>query len=302
MISIFKSLVFPPPSAPDIAASSNNGPGWRSFATEESGLFVMDPTFENLPYQIPGPAGGPSYATTSQAVQAPSAKSEAARKFQQAAWQTVLRQVSAPPFGDTSIASSIALLRANALSNRFTRLQRLPVLLGSLSWVGRDASVTLVDPTGAICATVHAAVFAEHRTGIEPGSALLLDAVAAMAYVERRPSGFRIDESEGLHVSIQACHVKAVIPVGVEMPAPPRHFAADPKESYERAVLSPPVARRPPTRRVSPPQSRQPLHPRVEPQHANQNRRSVHDRGGNHYGGVSFEILSHSTLLYDFCY
>lgn len=244
------------------------------------GHATMDPTFDNLPYQIPGPAGGPSYATPSQARNAPAAKSEAARRFRQPAWQVLLSQIFAPPYGNNSLTSSIALLRANALSHRFTRLPRIPILLGSLSWVGRDASVTLLDPTGTIRATIHAAVFEEHRTGIEPGSAMLLDGVAAVCHAERRPSGFKVDQDEGLHVSVQPCHVKAVIPVGADMPASPLRHASDPKDSYNTAVLSPPIVRRPSTRLARRPQpTRAPLRPRAEPANIQRNRRPDYGRG-----------------------
>lgn len=224
----------------------------------------MDPTFDNLPYQIPGPAGGTLSQAPSQLTLPPKSST---RHFQTFPWQAALQHVQAPPHGPALLSSSIALLRSHALSDRFQRLSNLPVLLDALSWVGRDASVTLRDPTGSIRATVHAEVFSKHKAGIEIGAALLLSGVAAVAYLERRPTGFRRDEGESLHVSIQACHVIKLFPVGCSRVGTTPH---DPKQSYEPGVRKPPVVRRPPTRRqthsLPPPPQRPPLRQRTEPQ------------------------------------
>lgn len=243
----------------------------------------MDPTFDNLPYQIPGPAGGTLSQVPSQ-LPLP-LKSSTTRLFQTSPWQAALQHLQAPPHGSTLLSSSIALLRSHALSDRFQRLSSLPVLLDALSWVGRDASILLRDPTGSIRATVHAEVFSKHKAGIEIGAALLLSGVAAIAYLERRPVGFRRDEGESLHVSIQACHVMKLFPVGCACAGAISH---DPKQSYEQRVRKPTVVRRPSTPRQSPPMpslpQRPPLQQRVEPQPP---RRSF-SRGANMpYRGVS---------------
>lgn len=230
----------------------------------------MDTPFDNLPYQIPGPAGGLSFPTLSQAERGELNDSDAFRIFRQPSWHALLTHLRAPPFGTSHLHSSVALLRSHALSDRFERVPHLPVLVDEMAWVGHDASAKLRDPTGVIRATIHADVFHKWKTGIEHGAALLLNGVAAVAYVEKRPKGFRTDAGEALHVSIQLCHVLQVFPVGKTLPGGKLgSVVQDPKESYTPKALAPPVVKRPPSRRArNSHEQRIPLQARQE-HHAN---------------------------------
>lgn len=261
---------------------------------------AMDRTFDNLPYQIPGPAGGISYPTYSQEQRGELNKSDASRIFRQPSWRALLHLLRAPPFGASRLQSSVALLRSHALSDRFQRVSRLAVLVDALSWVGRDASVKLRDPTGVIRATIHAEVFDKWKTGIEHGAALLLDGVAAVAYVERRPKGFRTDAGEALHVSIQLCHVVKVFPVGNSFLGDAADVVVkEPRESYAPAAIAPPVVRRPPSRRPAapPPPPRVPLRPRQE-HHGNRSMRRPNSAGGYApYRGVR-HLLSSPVMAF----
>lgn len=169
---------------------------------------------QRLPYHIPGPAGA-VISTTRQEVQpTPSTRpasnpSSVNFHFHHPAWQAMLHHLQAPPYGIQPVPSSLSLLRRNALSADFSKLRSLPVLLDSFSWVGKDAAVTLRDPTATMRATIHAEVFSARPREIEQGVVLLLDSVAALAYLSR-PVGFRADIDASVHLSVQSTNVVRV--------------------------------------------------------------------------------------------
>lgn len=159
----------------------------------------------DLPYPIPGPAGTLPQSRPTPSQSLPTSSSSF---LLTPPWLCALSHLSSPPYGTLPLSSSIALLRAHALSETPHRLSRLPVRIESLSWVGRDASVVLADPTARIQATLHAGVFDQWKKGVEVGGVLVLNSVAAVWY----GGGMWRKEGEdaGLHVSVGVSSVKIV--------------------------------------------------------------------------------------------
>lgn len=190
-----------------------------------------------LPYRIPGPAGG--VCTSRQAPDAP--EKPVLDLFGTAPWREMLAHVN------QKIPSSIALLRRNALSNEFMKLAMLPVLIDSLVYVGKDASVVLRDPTGHVRGTIHADVFVERKGMLDRGVVLLLNGVSALAYLEES-RGFRGGE-DFVHLSVQACHVSNVFKGGSSVPEARASFSLlddyEPQARRPKPVVKPPVMRTP---------------------------------------------------------
>lgn len=231
----------------------------------------MDGAERPLPYQIPGPAGGPGWDAAAPSgvgrLAGASVKDTRDRRFYSAPWQAMLKHLGVHPCGDSKLDSSVALLRSYALGGRFDKVPRLAVRLDDLSYVAKDASVMLSDPTGSICATIHAEVFASHKNQIEAGSVLVLKHVAALAYYERRSAGFRLNAEASLHVSIQPSNIELLCPISND-PVPHSTLLVSPpplQTSYAPLALSPPVlaTRMTPRRaRSTSLPVRRPLHPR----------------------------------------
>lgn len=168
-----------------------------------------------LPYPIPGPAGGiaPSrLAHSRQNDESKTLQQQQADRFSTMPWTAMQRKLRVPPHGPNYLNASLAVLRCNALARAQHKLHVLPVLVESLTWVGRDASVILRDPTATLRATVHATVFSENPDFvIRVGTVLVLDEVVAFAY-SNRPSGIRINVSASLHLNIRPHHIQHVFP------------------------------------------------------------------------------------------
>lgn len=187
----------------------------------------------SLPYHIPGPAGfgiSPvpnrsalgSRTSTGNGATGSLAPSDAenritengaavarARPFDTPAWHALLRTYELRPYGSEFLASSVALVKNNAMSGVFTK-SRLAVRVERLSFVGKDASVTLADPTGAVVGTMLAEIFADRKSGVEEGAVLMLKGIAAIMYPERRVTGFRANLNEAMHISVQSANIERV--------------------------------------------------------------------------------------------
>ena len=216
-----------------------------------------------LPYRIPGPAGniGPGgiHLTSALARRSSSsgnsspANTEAlrARLFLSTAWQSMLQHLKAPPYGSCALCTSVALLRNYALCARngirraYDRNSLVAVRLDSLSYVGKDASVTLSDPTAVIAGTLHAEVFVAYKGQIEPGVVLLVRGVMPLAYPERTPTGFGTHLADSLHVSIQTSNIQRIFTNAFEVSNVSTDIAAV-KKAYTNAALNPPPPPPPP--------------------------------------------------------
>lgn len=238
---------------------------------------------QRLPYHIPGPAGA-VISTTRQEIQpAPSTRptinpTSVNFHFYHPAWQAMLHHLHAPPYGTQPVQSSISLLRRNALSADFSKLRSLPVLVDSFSWVGKDAAVTLRDPTATMRATIHAEVFSERPREIEQGVVLLLDAVAALAYLSR-PVGFRADIDASVHLSVKPTNVIRVFKGSLDKSTfvKQENAAQNPLDSYRQQARKPPPIVRKRTRQM---QGRGNLRPPLTP-------RNDHHRSSSHAGKTS---------------
>lgn len=226
-----------------------------------------------LPYQIPGPAGG---FTQSQPLTAPTTPKPTLSVFQTTPWHAMLQHLH------NKIPSSIALLRRNALSNDYTKLPMLPVLIDALTPVGKDASARLRDPTGAIGATLHAGVFAARKDAVHVGAVLLLHQVAAIYYLDER-RGFRAP-TDAVHLSIQAAHVVALFRATPGAPLKNTPLL----ETYEEQARFPPAV-------VLAPRRRPPLRERGGAYRGNalRGRAGLTGRGGR---GVSREVERRRTM------
>lgn len=164
---------------------------------------------DKLPYPIPGPAG----TLPRPRPQSSSTMPAQPDRFSVLSWNQMQQSLSLPPYGSHKLAASLALLRRNALLNFRHNLSNLPVIVDSLHWVGHDASVTLIDPTATMSATIYATVFENHpNTPIRAGTVLVLKDVIAFAY-SSRSAGFRVDPSSAVHLNIRPPHIETVIPV-----------------------------------------------------------------------------------------
>lgn len=171
-------------------------------------LAAMSTQARSLPYRIPGPAGNACERETAVAREVRPASRE--RIFQCVAWQSMLQALRIQPYGQKRLECSIALLRSAALQRSFDRASVIPVRIETLTYVGKDASVKLIDPTASIGGTIHAEVFTVWKNVVDIGAVLLLRGVNALAYPERRPTGFHEDVASSLHVSIQTSNIERV--------------------------------------------------------------------------------------------
>lgn len=252
----------------------------------------MDRTLDGLPYRIPGPAGGTGWDAP-QAPRTAHHSKQPQRRFSQAPWQSMLHHARIAPHGTLRLDASLALLRSYALAARFEQVARLPVFVDALSWVGKDASVLLRDPTACIRATVHAAVFEARKDEIEVGAVMLLRNVTALAYQERRQTGFRVDADACLHMSIQPSNVEHVFPVSVKTPLGKVEMLV-PCDSYTASAKDPPKLVRKPVRQQLAPVQRGPLRPRSDVQ--NRQRRPASANMQPNIHGVSWHNLARPSL------
>ncbi len=176
----------------------------------------------SLPYPIPGPAGVFSSTrsgsegcagterslvdTTTRKPRARSSGSNSLKSFDTTGWHALLLAYDLRPYGPDLLSSSIALIKSNAFRGNFQRL-RLAVRVEKMHFVGKNASVTLADPTGTIVATVLAEVFEDRKCGVQEGAVLMLESVTAIMYPERKPAGFYINLDAALHMSIQSSNI-----------------------------------------------------------------------------------------------
>lgn len=196
-----------------------------------------------FPYRIPGPAGfgishtanrsraGSQAANGSQTPSAPTqshslissaserAHAARARPFDTPAWHALLRSNELCPYGGKLLSSSVALVKNNALNGVFTK-SRLAVRVERMNFVGKDASVTLADPTGIIVGTLLAEIFTNRKSGVEEGAVLMLKGVSAIMFQERRVAGFRANLNDALHISIQSANVERVFGICDDMELP----------------------------------------------------------------------------------
>lgn len=185
---------------------------------------------EATPYSIPGPAGLPRGAPRAAAA-TPAAPRPANTRFATPTWAAALAGLRPP------LITSLALLRARALAGDPSKAPALPVLLAALTRVGKDAVVTLADPTAALPATLHAAALEEHGSALRPGAVLVLtDVCAAAAPRDRRASGFRQDRAAGVEMSVHPSNITSVVEPDADAAAPP---PADPLLAYTPDARAP---------------------------------------------------------------
>lgn len=247
-----------------------------------------------LPYHIPGPAGfgfGQAGArtgvdaTASQAVRHETR--ERARPFDTRAWHALLRACSLRPYGSGVLSSSVALVQSEALRQEAIETARLAVRVEKMSWAGKDAVVTLADPTGSIGGTVLCEVFSDRKCVIEEGSVLLLKNVTVQYYRDRSQKGFHADETVELQVSVRRKNIERIFGEVDEGPELPRKEGVLP---YSENALKPPKVNKKAIRRLSLPTpvrpgSRAPS--RGHPQHQGRPQASppANNYGGGPYGG-----------------
>lgn len=191
-----------------------------------------------LPYHIPGPAGLVLSTPQEKSKPTPSYDNH---HFQHSAWQQMIFHLQAPPYGPHPVESSLSLLRRNALSADFSKLRALPALLDSFSWVGKDAAVTLRDPTATMKATIHAEVFRERPSQLQQGVVLLLDYVAAISYLSRSV-GFRANVDASIHLSLQSTNIIRVVKesVDTDILLDQEPIFINPLDSYHQHSKKPP--------------------------------------------------------------
>ena len=183
-----------------------------------------------LPYTIPGPAGNLGWGAPDghhvvsdspigrRRIDKRDNPIYEEQRFLTPPWQAMLQHLELIPYGGRTMDTSIAQLRCYALHGVFDKVSVVSVRVESLTYVGKDASVILADPTARISATVHAEVFAHRKGQVEIGAVLVLQGVTALAYTERKPTGFRTDVQSSLHISVQPSNILHIFPVSTKIP------------------------------------------------------------------------------------
>lgn len=198
-------------------------------------MSLLDP--DATPYAIPGPAGLPRArrpTTPTTPSSGACAAAQGGARFATPAWHAALALLQSP------LRTSLATLRARALAGDLSKAPALPVLLAALKHVGKDAVVTLADPTASIPATLHAAALEQHANELRPGAVLLLADISALAVRSKRVSGFRQDPAAAIHISVDQTNITQVVVVDPDAMVP---LPADPLLAYAPSARAPVVAK-----------------------------------------------------------
>lgn len=92
--------------------------------------------------------------------------------------------------------------KRKALKDDFSK-HPLTAIIDSARFLRKDATITLIDPTGKLVVSILSECFEGHARGFCKGAVLVLKDVLAVMYPQRKARGYFVDIDECFHLAIK---------------------------------------------------------------------------------------------------